>query len=193
MSRLFFALRTPPGPARTLARIVAKLEDAGVPGRYPPPENLHVTLLFVGEVPETSVPSVCEVGRRVALRVPPSLVRTFRQRLLLFEQPSRLVVYTRVIDAGLDTFLATLHEELRNLLVDIPGVRLEPARKYRPHMTLARLQPLSPDAVRLIQEIEVPEVGWSVDSFDLIESTLTPEGSVYETIESFTFGGARPD
>ena len=61
---------------------------------------------------------------------------------------------------------------------------LEPEhRKYHPHITLARLNqssgPLAPFCARTAGLALGP---WSVDSYILYESTLHPEGSLYEPV-----------
>ena len=48
--RLFFGLSLP-GDVRAVTRACAESAALSIPGRYPPAENHHVTLAFLGEVP----------------------------------------------------------------------------------------------------------------------------------------------
>jgi 2'-5' RNA ligase len=152
-------------------------------------ENLHVTLKFFGELPETDVPTICTalgdvvLGRSIALR--PS-----RMELL----PSRGPV--RVIAAGLNgerDRLDELHGQIEAACVPLgfPPER----RKFRPHVTLARARRPLPGGVR--RKIEqwtkdlLPEVGLEVEQFVLMESQLKPDAAHYIPLARFPIGAER--
>ena len=51
-----------------LVGLQKRLADAGVPVKWVEPDNLHITLLFLGEVDAREVPAVCTAVLRVNLR-----------------------------------------------------------------------------------------------------------------------------
>ena len=61
MSRLRTFIAVDPGPAirERLVALQANLERAGSQMKWVEPENLHFTLLFLGEVDNREVPDVC--------------------------------------------------------------------------------------------------------------------------------------
>ena len=81
---------------------------------------------------------------------------------------------------------AKLVEEMREKLKEFFVV--EPHKELVPHATLARFN----DSV-LAREIDIMKApsnlaSFDVQSIDLVESRLTPEGAQYKTIETFLLG-----
>src|SRR5690606_26784333 len=56
--RLFFAVNLPADERDRLYRAAAPLRTADLPVRWVPPQNLHVTLRFLGTVAESQVAAV---------------------------------------------------------------------------------------------------------------------------------------
>ena len=67
--RLFFGLSLP-GDVRAVTRACAESAALSIPGRYPPAENHHVTLAFLGEVPPERLPAARDVLARCAAAFP---------------------------------------------------------------------------------------------------------------------------
>ncbi len=58
--RLFVALDLPPGAKDMLITLQKRLIQTSMQGRPAQPENLHITLQFLGDVPDHHAPQVCE-------------------------------------------------------------------------------------------------------------------------------------
>ena len=60
--------------------------------------------------------------------------------------------------------------------------------RFHPHLTLARIKFVKDkqDFMDKLNKIPVKELEFSVKSFKLIKSTLTPEGPVYEDVAEFS-------
>ena len=105
---------------------LARTSPGGVGARPVAPEQLHLTLHFLGNVPRQQVPEL-----RSVLRVP---FRPFELRFSHCELwPGGLLV---VSPDAVPAALADLHAALREALHRL-GLRTE-ARAFRPHITLAR-------------------------------------------------------
>src|SRR5262245_48298993 len=59
--RTFIAVDVGPQVRGRLVSLQEKLVEAGTDVKWVEPENLHVTLLFLGEVVDRDVPAVCGV------------------------------------------------------------------------------------------------------------------------------------
>jgi 2'-5' RNA ligase len=132
-ARLFVALDLPEDVRAALAAWQRRAVDADPALRAPASETLHVTLCFLGYVPERRIEDVAEIvtgveERPVEMRfeLEPAGVPPGRPRLLAANAPSE--------DAG-------------ELAAEVCG-RLEAARLYRPekrpfwsHVTVARVRP----------------------------------------------------
>ena len=170
MIRLFAALPVPFDIAEGLAR-----RQQGLPGaRWTPPENLHVTLRFFGEVSEAMAADLdaelATLGMDsfdVALQGAGAFGDTDRVR----------AVWAGVVDSGPLRRLAAKCETAAKRC----GLKPE-ARAYRPHVTLAYLKrSIEPRAAAWVQGHNLlRSPPWRVRAFGLYSSWLSGEGSRYE-------------
>ncbi|HEY6268898.1 MAG TPA: RNA 2',3'-cyclic phosphodiesterase [Candidatus Acidoferrum sp.] len=181
--RLFVALEIPSTVRKNLAELVNSLRAVSPQTRWVRPENLHVTLKFIGEVPETQLASI-----RTAL----AQVRSDRPVTLDFGGlgffPNER--HPRVFWAGIEASpnLKTLAADIEKATETLSIAREQ--RPFSPHLTLARFEPPRlPDQLRTaIQENAGREFGsLRTHQFHLIESKLKPSGAEYTTVESFSF------
>ena len=189
--RLFFAIELPDAVCGALAGLMQGLRrewgGTGWPGvswvREP---NLHVTVKFLGEVPDADVPSLVEVMKQVPTTGPLRL-RVGAAELL----PPRGPV--RVIAAGLAGDLPRL-TQLHGAVEDACHAAGFPreGRAYRPHVTLARARKPLPGTARakLIELLSAGPPGPEVDvtQLTLMQSKLQSGGSEYTPVAHFPLG-----
>lgn len=149
--RLFLAL-WPDDAVRDRLAQVQRAWDWPQRAARVPPDRLHLTLHFLGEVEDTA-------ARVLASKLPP-FATPFRLRL------DRNAVWPHgvaVMEATeLPPALAVLHGELALLLREL-GLR-EEARRLRPHVTLAR------HAHGAVPPAASPVVEWAVRGYALVRS-----------------------
>lgn len=168
--RIFIALEIPSLMQDELAGLVGPLR-ASVPGRFIPRENWHVTLAFLGDVPEACLPDIEGALDEAAKGI---------GRITL--APDRLGQFGRSADASfwleladdphLNALAARLREELRKREFSFDD------KPFLPHITLARracipkgdLPPLPFPGPALATRVAV------------FKSTLSHEGASYEEI-----------
>ena len=185
--RLFAALEIPSTVRENLAALLESLRAVSPQTRWVRPQNLHVTLKFMGEVPETKLAATCSALAGVRSDQPVTL--DFRG-LGFFPNEKRPRVFWAGIDASpnLKTLAADLERAMEKL-----GIPRE-QRPFSPHLTLARFEPPGlPEKLRsAIQENAAREFGsFRTNQYHLIESKLKPSGAEYTALESFPFVAAE--
>jgi RNA 2',3'-cyclic 3'-phosphodiesterase len=185
--RLFIALEIPSPVRKNLAELLKSLHAVSPQTRWVRPETLHVTLKFIGEVPETKL-SAIRMGLS-HIRSDQSVTLDFRG-LGFFPNEKHPRVFWAGIEASpnLKTLAADIDKATEKL--GIPSEQ----RAFSPHLTLARFEPprLPENLGTAIQENAVREFGSvRTNQFHLIESKLKPSGAEYTTVESFPFAEAE--
>lgn len=182
MIRLFVALPLPEEVRDRLARVAA-----GLPGaRWIRADNYHVTLRFIGEVPEDTAHDVDAALDTVTAR-PFALTL---DRLGTFGRGHM----ARALWAGVQPSdpLRHLRDKVESALVRA-GLPAE-ERKFIPHVSLARLgdTPEGKLAAWLGANGMFLAGPVPVDRFVLYESLLGKGGSAYHELRSYPLGGWRP-
>lgn len=185
--RLFFAVPAS-GQVRSLVReAVDSIPIYDPPWRWIPPENYHMTMKFLGEVEEDTVPSLRRAASDVAVQIAPFGISF--GRFGGFPSLSRpRVIFYRVEDGAGE--LGSLAGRIEDA-VECLGFKRE-HRPFRAHLTLARIK--RPPGGAVVQKLgEVPPLPTSavqtVDRFVLMRSHLSREGATYEELLSFGLTG----
>lgn len=184
--RLFIAVNFPVRLRRKIARLCRPLEEAGIPGRWVQPDQVHLTLKFIGETPAERVDELCEALDEVAGRFRPFALRF--GPIGAFPSPRR----PRVVWLGVEATpeLRFIKDDLERRLADL-GVERE-MRPYQPHVTLGRA-PRDAEAgeFRRLEEIaRTLRVNdeYRVTHLDLMRSRLEPSGAVHTQIKVARLG-----
>lgn len=137
MARLRTFIAVDPGKIirNHLVALQEALARTGAEVKWVEPENLHVTLLFLGEVDERQLVDVCRIVKDCASRVPPFALHA--EHVGCFPNPRRPRVVWAGVGEGTET-LQALHGALETPLQDL-GYRRE-ERRYTPHITLGRVK-----------------------------------------------------
>jgi RNA 2',3'-cyclic 3'-phosphodiesterase len=163
--RLFFALWPDPALLQALRVRIDRIA-ATIEGRQQRPDQWHVTLEFLGQVPRERQLSL----RAAAGRVSPSPVAIEFDRVEHWRKPQVVCLMASRVPASLVTLITQLRAELAQ-----EGFAVE-ARPFRPHVTLVR-------KVRsAVDSILDPPFLWRADGFALVRSVTDPAGSRYEPL-----------
>ncbi len=182
MPRLFTALEIPAEIGSSLARLRGGL--AG--GRWIDVENYHLTLRFIGDVDDRMARDV-EHALYAIRRGAPAVAL---EELSAFggDKPRAIVAKAR-----LDPALIELQAEQERLMRRL-GAAPE-ARKFAPHVTLARLRGASPLAVAeyLGARGYFPPLRFKPERFVLYSSKNSVGGGPYVVEAAYPFAARRED
>ena len=181
--RLFVSVDVPDALADAVRDVQGEFENA--PGlNFVAPEQAHVTLKFLGDVPASREG---EIGDALETAVVDADIDPFDatfEGLGVFPSLDYIsVVWLGVGDGSAE--LTELHEAVEREFVAEHGFEREDHR-FTPHVTLARMEHAG--GKELVQDVvreHHPEVGTvRVSEVRLTESTLTPDGPNYETVRA---------
>jgi 2'-5' RNA ligase len=186
--RLFVALEIPSEVRDKFAALINELRAADSSfsknrARWVRPENLHVTLKFIGHVDASKVDLIRAALAEVRFDSPVEM--QFRG-LGFFPNPKR----PRVFWAGMEASpnLAPLAAEIDTRLKRL-GI-LSETKEFAPHLTLARFDPpgISDGLSEIAQANLTREFGAAhTGEFHLFESKTRPTGAEYTRLSSFSF------
>jgi 2'-5' RNA ligase len=168
-SRLFFALWPDDKTRQALVRLHQAI--AAKRSKLVQPHNLHVTLVFLGQV-DAVAESVLK--QAVADITTQPFTLTF-DRLSYWRRP-RILCLTCQQPAPEPAI--SLVSALEAAAADC-GLQTD-ARPYTPHITLAR-------HVRNLPDIKIEPLIWRAEAFSLVESCSEPEGVRYRVIKQWPF------
>jgi 2'-5' RNA ligase len=180
MIRAFVAL---PLPAALAERLHVLAQMLPLPRRVPP-VNLHLTLLFLGEVP---APLLAEAHLAFStLRAAPFAIELAGLGLFGGDRPRSVHVAVRP-EPRLDRLQARIETAARRA-----GLSPE-ARRFVPHVTLGRFRPHEADLPRLMAAVAAmgePRFGpVEVTRFVLYRSHLGGETPHYEALADYPLAG----
>jgi len=170
--RAFIAVELDGGVKGKLAAFAKSLDFEGV--KLVEPENLHITLFFLGEIDDRTAAKVVEALGKITV---PKFVLSC-SGVGVFPNPN----FIRVAWAGCENEnLTKIYEQLAPEMKKL-RYKIEP---FRGHVTVARVK--DPGAKEKVNAALAKFRGFdfgscTVDRVVLKKSTLTPSGPVYEDV-----------
>ena len=166
-----------------------KCEEAGVTVKWVPPQNMHLTMRFLGEITEPMIQAVKDIVEQVTRSFPPFEMET--AGLGVFPDTRN----PRVIWAGIhsdDSQLERLYAALSKVLEE-KGFKAD-SRPFKSHVTIGRIK--SDDAAAVIGCLEESDnvVFGHSKIRDLVcyRSTLHATGADYQLLWSLPLLGRAP-
>jgi len=176
LKRCFIALDLPREAENEIKGIQNKIKKQNLLiGKFTEPENLHLTLKFLGEIDE-------EIIDKAKKRLHDIKIQEFEASLGecgIFSQKFIKIVWIKLEGKGIWELQKKIDESLKDLFA--------PEERFMSHITLARVKKV-PDRKKLIEyikNIKPKNLKFLVNEFFLKKSILQPEGPVYEDIERY--------
>ena len=189
--RAFLAVELAPDVRAALVDLIEQLGRSGLRGlRLVRPENIHLTLKFLGDVPVDQVDAIVAAVSRVAATHSPFELKLGGAGVF----PNRRAA--RVLWVGIEGHLSPLillRQQLDESMVSL-GFASD-SRVFSPHLTVGRIK----DGARASDRERAAEFHLSsriesglpvgVESVGLIRSTLHPDGATYRRLASLALEG----
>jgi RNA 2',3'-cyclic 3'-phosphodiesterase len=185
--RLFLALELDARERHAIYQAIAPMKKAAPEASWVREENLHLSIKFFGELPDTAPAELVKILGVVAAAQPPIDLRI--SGLGAFPN----LRAPRVVWMGVqhDPRLEFMHHDVEERCA-ASGYALD-ARAFRPHITLARVREQMPlanaRALALAAKAVVYKGVQHVTALSLLVSTLGPGGAKYSKVASIPLGG----
>ena len=189
--RTFVAVEAGEAVRRRAAELIDALRPVASTVKWVDPQQLHMTLKFLGDVPLRRTAAVCEaVAAAVASRPCFSLGVRGLGAFPHVRRPSTLWLGADPGDGQIVALQAAVEAALAEL-----GFRPE-GRSFSPHLTLGRVRrggPTPPALLERLGEQEAFDAGViEVRETVVLASQLTPTGPVYTPMGRLPLGGLTP-
>ena len=180
--RTFIAITLPENIKSILSNTQDELKQVGADVKWVKPENIHLTLKFLGEIEQELLEKIKGVLEEIAQKN--MTFSAYLSKLGAFPK----LRYPRVIwiSLGHDQTIIDIAKDLETRMLKI-GFPKE-SRAFTTHITLGRIRS-GLKRNELIQKIEIlnknisgPQAEFRVTNLTLFKSTLTPQGPIYETL-----------
>ncbi len=168
VARVFFALWPEAKLQRALHRLAMEYQPR-CEARVMRADNLHMTLLFLGEMERARLPQLIEAAGKVSV---PSFGLVLDR--LSFWRHNRIgYAASQEKVPALDQLVVALQQELM-----AAGFQFD-RREFKTHVTLLR------NVRQILESQVVAPMTWPVDAFVLVESVATDRGVRYQILQQW--------
>ena len=179
--RAFIAVEISSEVRRSAVELIDRLQSIPMDVKWVVPENLHVTLKFLGDVELTETARICDAMKRAVTDLDPFVLTL--GGVGAFPNLSRPnTIWLGALDD--DRPMVELHKNLEIRLQKL-GFRRE-GRRFQTHLTIGRVRRAGPVAKNLgdrLRELADYEAGKTrVDQIVLFSSQLTSDGPIYQVL-----------
>ncbi|MDD5614291.1 MAG: RNA 2',3'-cyclic phosphodiesterase [Candidatus Omnitrophica bacterium] len=181
--RTFIAVEIIKNTRDLIARIQNDLAKSNSDIKFVEPDNIHITIAFLGNLEIKRVPFVKN-----------TLQDLLKDRAGFCLQPHGLGCFPniknpRIIWVGIEKGgenLANIHEDIVSILAK-DGIEID-AKTYHPHITIARIKSLENQYILKSLIAKSPEFQFEqipVNRIQLLESRMTDQGPIYKSLASW--------
>lgn len=183
--RCFIAVALPETVKDSLGDVLNILRKSPASVRWIPPENIHLTIKFLGQTDQSLITPMKESLNKKLLTYKPFYITITDVGCFPNERRPRLVW----IGIKRSESLSNLQKEIDADLVKF-GFSLE-KREFSPHLTIGRVKAQHdlPGMLRMLKELRSSSfANMEVKSISLMQSILKPAGAQYFTLAEIPFG-----
>ena len=189
--RLFIAIAVPPDVRQEIGRAQGQLRRNSPPGaiRWTRPEQFHITLKYLGDVPAVQVAALEETVAKVCAGC--KALQLSAHSIGFFPSAQR----PRVIWAGVDDpdgQLTELHRRIEAAV--LPFARSEKPERFAGHITLGRFKPGPHGAVE--KRLKRATVlcprhfgDWPAAAVEIVRNEITADGARHTPLGSYHLAG----
>jgi 2'-5' RNA ligase len=171
-------------PFQKLIEFENEIKNTGANVKLVEPENIHLTLKFLGDTDEILIDKIEEITKNSVSEIEPFEIKLIGSGVFPNER------YIKVIWIGIENgeIISKIAEKIDEQISSL-GFEKE-KRKFSAHLTIARIKSVK-NKEKIIQVIEkyrnIEFIQLKVNSIKLKKSTLTPKGPIYTTLKEIKF------
>ncbi|MDR3550351.1 MAG: RNA 2',3'-cyclic phosphodiesterase [Candidatus Babeliales bacterium] len=177
--RLFIAVTMPAAVINEIAHIAEHFKALHLfKGAYVHPENIHITLKFLGAVAQEKIPEIDQLLQNIAGKAMKAQLSSLD---MFFLRHAPKILFLDVICPELIELVSECDKTLSQFFKP-------ESRSFVYHLTIARIKKVM-DNERLLHEVShyaVNPITFTIDNFTLIQSQLTQNGSTYRNVAIYT-------
>jgi 2'-5' RNA ligase len=182
--RAFIAIELPKELREFLSRMQDQLKTSGGDIKWVAPDNIHLTLKFLGEIDDEKFAKIVKIIEGVTKETLPFPMRI--SSIGAFPK----IDYPRVIWTGVDKGDKEAKQIVKELEAKIEKLGIpKEERAFSSHITIGRTRS-NLNREKLVAELKNLEnkpggenLEFSVTKITLFKSTLTPKGPIYEVLQ----------
>jgi RNA 2',3'-cyclic 3'-phosphodiesterase len=157
--RTFVAVELAPSVAARAGELIDKLRVSAAQVNWAATRHMHLTLKFLGDVPDTETPDICRVVAAAAKRFEPFEITC--RGVGAFPSPDHPRTLWIGIEDGSEE-LCALQAAIEDALKTELGFAKE-ARRFQPHLTIGRVKHEPPSARGELGELIVKHAQFDAD------------------------------
>ncbi len=188
--RTFIAVELSPGVKGRAAKLIDDLRGADAEVNWVQPQHMHLTLKFLGDVPDIETPDICRVVEKVAAAHEPFEIM-FRGLSAFPNVDHPRTLWIGLADGAeeLKSLQAAIDEALKKEL----GYPKE-QRGFYPHLTIGRVKRELPGG---LGQLIVQHAGFDAD-LAVVDEVVTfasfpgPKGPTHDAMSRAELGGRPP-
>ena len=184
--RLFFAVDIPHDIRQAAGEAASAMSTPKGMVKWTRPDNIHLTLKFLGEAPSDKLEAIITAARKVASAYKGMEVEVCGMGVFPDNRKPRIIwLGTK----GETDRLGQLADELDEAMAQVEFEREK--RPFSPHLTIGRVR--DPKAGKMIggalaKHQQTVFGSFHVEKFNLYESQLAPQGPIYTVVSQFWLG-----
>ena len=188
--RSFLAFDLPPEIRTIIARVSGELRKSSLDVRWVKVENIHLTVVFMGNIKTEDITPIGDVVQEVCLSSCPFDV--LLKGLGTFPNPRNPRILWLGFDGDLERmshFRDALQKQLRPF-----GIK-EEKRRFKPHLTLGRFRNYKRGDPQLDELIlryhDLTDSVFSLNELSMFRSDLKPGGAEYTKLKAWPLSGKK--
>ncbi len=176
--RIFISIDVPKEVRKEIEKIQAKLPK--FKGKKTEPENLHLTLKFLGEIDDRKVEEVKERLKEIkygSFEAEIDSIGFFDNRKSS-RYKQQIIIWLHMKNC----------KKLQKKIDDALKCLFKPEKRFMSHLTIARVKKISNKKFFLekLKQIKISNLKFNINSFHLMQSKLFKKGPKYSVIEKYT-------
>ncbi|RMG55221.1 MAG: RNA 2',3'-cyclic phosphodiesterase [Acidobacteria bacterium] len=184
--RSFICIELPERLRHRIGEIQAELKTYAAHVSWVRPQNIHLTLKFLGHIEPHRIPEILGAIRPMVTRHPPFTLVPEGRGVFPHTRSPRVFWLGIRDDSGV---LSALQEEIERTLEPLGFPREK--RPFTPHLTIGRvrLYRKPKDLTPKFLALEFSEPAFEVDHITLMRSDLKPTGAIYTPLDIIPLEG----